>query len=573
MQVRVVAAGVLVLVGLLVGVQLAVTTVGQTTGPSWSEPTQLATLPADEETEMLDVASASGDPGAVAWLVRDGDTWRITVARVAIGDSAERSSARSRSQSGDGEARSASGSGTESGNAEVTVTEQWTAVESDEALAGLDVAVRGRTVAVVWERAGTNDVTLAERTPDGNRTTVVSGDSPRVAEPSVAFAGSVPVVAWQAFDDGRFVVGVATVDDEVRRHTLDAPVRGTNSPTVVATDEQVGIVWADAEDGTARVTTGTVGPGASSQFEGAATLGDARPRTGIGSGPGRALTVGGGRNETTVRAVWTDVAAVETATVRDGSVVERRRIGSGERPDVAVHGDRWLAAWLVDTTGSGIDVRYHYGGPAASSGTLSRLPSSARAPRPLFAPDPGVAWLERGGQWRVLAAAHLDEPRGGSVERLGEAPLRFLFVAVAAALVGLLTVPVFPWVLFGFVAAFLVTTGAVRDRALGALAVLARPVASTSPNELRARLAAVPALVWLVPFALVETALLVAFLGTGAVPGTLAFRAPVAISVAALVGTVLLVAPRRQPSGWLGAFLFVYLQSAALWATVIPSFT
>lgn len=564
MRARDAAVGALVLGALLVGVQLGATTVGQTTGPRWSDPVPLDSLQATDETDVIDVAAAGGDPGAVAWLVREGDTWRISVARVAVGNSAQ---------------RAAQDGGAPPGDGDVAVTERWTAVETDEALTGLDVAVRGGAVAVVWERSNANEVALARRTTSGERTVTVSGDSLRVAEPTVAFAGAVPVVAWQAYDDGRYLVTVATVDGEVRRRTHDAPTWGTNSPTLTAADERIAVVWADEENGTTRVSAGAVARDGTVQFDETATLGTARPRTGLGSGRGGTLTVGGGQNATAVRAVWTDVAAVETATVREGRLAGRRTLGSGERPGVAVDGDRWLAAWLVDGPGSGTDVRYHYGGPTATAGTLSRLPSSARAPRPLFAPEPAVAWLERGGEWRVLVASHRDEPRGGPIERLGTEPLRFLFVAVAAALVGLLTAPVLPWSLFGFVLAFLATTGVVRTRAsraiaaVAAVAAVARPVAGTPATANEFRPGDLPTVVWLVAFATVETALLVAFLDRGAVPSAMTFRAPVAVSAAALVATVaLVVSRRRRPGGWGTAALFVYFQSAALWATVLPTF-
>lgn len=538
-----VAGGALVLVVLLVGVQLGATTVGQPTGPHWSEPTELASIPSGEETAVLDVAVAGGDPGAVAWLARVDGTWRVRVARVAVDDGA------------------------------VTVTGRWTVAESDARLVDLDVAVDGRAVAVTWERFDGNDVVLARRTPSGTTRTVVSGDPLRVEEPSVAFADGVPVVAWRAYHEGQFPVTVATVHGgRVQRQVLDAPTLGSNSPTVVATGSRVALVWADDRDGTAAVTTGALRDDGTLRFESTVTLGSARPRTGFGSGGAGSLTVGGGRNASTVRAVWTDVASVETATVRDGRVVGHRTIGNGERPGVAVDGDRWLAAWLVDRTGSGLDVVYHYGGPAAERGTLSRLPSSASAPGPLFGPGPAVAWLERGGEWRVLIAAHTDEARGGPVDRFTTAPLQFLFVGTAAALVGLLTAPILPWVLFGFVGAFLATTGFVRDRVLWAVATLAGPGVASGPAALRARLGGVPSLVWVGAFAAAETALLVWFLGQGAVPATLSFRAPVAVSAAALVATVVLLQLREHTNAWSASFLFVYLQSAGLWATVLPRF-
>lgn len=543
MQARTLVVGGLVLVALLVGTQVAFTGVGQPVSPLFSEPTEATVFGTGPDTYVVDVAADGDDGGgAVAWTERRGDRFRVRVARTEIAD------------------------GT------VTVGEPRTLASADAALTSLDVAVRGGEVAVVWERTAGNDVVLAR--PSAGTTRVVSDDPLRVEQPAVALVDGGTVVAWRQYRDGEFDVRLATLpggpaaDGAVVRRFVGGPSAGIGSPSLSAAGDGFAVTYLDADESVAVTRFGRL------TADGAAlgsrvVLGDARAAGGFGGGGQAAL--GSDANATAVRGVWVDVSSVLTGTAtREGPVRSAADLGPGDRPGVAVLGGDWLAAWLVQSPSTGADVLF--ADAAGRRGQLSRLPSSAADPSPLFAPEAGVAWSERGVENRVLVAAALDRPRGGTVDRLAREPAQFGFVTLTAAVVGLVTVPILPWVFFAVAGAFYATSRTVNGLALRLVARLGglsgeRP----DPRVLRERFEAVPAVVWLVVFAAWEVALLTVLLGPSTSATSISFSSPVAVSLGALLGTIAVGWVGRVDSPWRVVGVFVYLQTAALWATALPT--
>lgn len=539
MEARTLAVAGVILLSLVVGAQIAYTTVGQPIGERWSSPATAVSVSGDD-TRVLEVAAAGdADGGSVAWITRAGERYHISYARVTVEDGG------------------------------VTIAQNRTVATVDRELQGLAVAVDGDDVAIAWERAKANDIVLYRASQD--RTRVVSDDPLRAGEPAVALVGDDAVVGWQQWTGSGFAVELAVVSDgAVTYRSVDVVTDGAGSPTVDAAGDGFALTWFDAESQTVRTTFGTVETDGI-DLERSRTLGRAQPSGGFGGGTDP-VEVDAGAAGDVVRAVWLDLATVSTAqAVRDGPVSDPASIGTGVRPHVAVDEGRWLAAWVVTGRAADDDLMYATGGEDVSSGTLSRFESSANHPSPFYAPDGAVAWSERGAQSRVLVSGYQDAPGRRYVTRLRADPGRFAFIGLAAAALGVVTLPIMPWVFVSMLVAFYLTNRFIRTRLARGLARLSS-LAGRSADEpaVKARIEAVSPLVWAAGFAVMEVGLLLAFLPSVGATVPLTFAGPVALSVAAGLGTglVLLVAPQRSP--WRIVALFAYFQTAALWATALP---
>jgi len=539
---RQVAVVGVVLAGLLVGTQLAFSDVGREVGRHWSQPAELASVQSDERNGVTGLSAAGdADSGAVAWIERDGDRWSVTVARITV--------------DADG----------------VSAGPARTVAESTSRLLDVAVAVDGDRTAVVWERKATNEV-VAHLSPGGD-TRVVSADPLRVEEPSVGFADGVAVVAWQEYADGLFDVRLAAVtDDRVRYATGGRPTAGENSPSVSTAGDRFAVSWIDSTTRTASVTTGRVSNG-TVRTTSVRSYGRADP---VGGFVGGRISIGGARNGTAVRTIWTDEGTVTLGTVtEDADGTATRALGAGKRPRVAVGGDRWLAAWLVRSRASGSDVTFRYGDTGRErDGVVSELRTNANRPRPFFGPSPAVAWTERGTRSRVLASGLRPTAASDPVARLRYAPARFVFVSALAAIAGAALFAFVPWSVAALLLAFAATSRLVTARALGGGARVAdRAGRSTDRRRVTRRLESASPLVWTGLFAVGETAILVGVLPTAARVTSLGFSDPIGVSLLALAATVAVAAPGvvRLRSGWQGALLFAYFQTAALWTTALPT--
>lgn len=539
METRSLAVFAAVLLTLVVGAQLAYTTVGQPVGDRWSAPTEVTAVPSDDARTIEVVAAGDADGGALAWITRTGDRYHISLARVTVEDG------------------------------RVTIGSSRRVASGDRELQGLDVAVAGTDVAVAWERSKANDVVLYRAASD--RTRVVSDDPLRVAEPAVAIVDGGTVLAWQQWAGTGYAIELAGVTDRgVTYRSLEIPTTGTGSPSVDAAGDGFALTW---YDGTSRTVQTAFGGFDGEAFDLAApqSLGRAQPSGGFGGGSGP-VAVGAGAEGDVARAVWLDLATVTTAQVtRDGVASEPATFGSGDRPRVAVNDGRWLAAWVVTGRAADNDLAYAAGGETVTTGTLSRFESSANFPSPFYAPDGAVAWIERGARSRVLVSGFRGGPEQRYLTRVQTDPGRFAFIGLAAAALGVVTLPIMPWVFVAMLGAFYLTNRFVRTRLVRSLARLSA-LAGRAVDEqtVRARFEAVPPVVWAAGFVVVEVALLVAFLPSVGATVTLSFAGPVVLSVAAGIGTgfVLWVAPQRSP--WRIVALFAYFQTAALWATALP---
>lgn len=535
-----VVLSVVVLAVLLVGTQLAFTTVGQQTGSRWSDPAEVAEVASGPNTLVSDVAADGGsDGGAVAWVVSDGDRRTVRVA------------------------------GFTARNGTVTVDDTRTVVALDGRLTGLDVAVDGGRLVVTWLRPVGSRIVVARVTDAGVDRRVVA-DPFRAGEPAVTLTSRGPVVAYTAADEPAtpFVVRATHARNETVTHTLvGGPSHRAHVPAVDSAGDRLSVVWYQADKDIAAVTTARMR--SSLTVDRSVAVGRARP-TGSFAGDSRdAPFVASAHTGPTVRPVWTDVGDVTTTTVTDGTVGDRRTVGPGQQPGVAARGDRWLLAWVVPRQGTGDDVQFRDG--EDTGGFVSLFPSNANWPRPAFAPDPAVAWVEWGGTDRVLVSAYREAASPDVLARLSNAPQRFAFLALAATIIGLVTVPIMPWSFLGLFGAFVLTTDLVRTRVFRAGAWLStRLRREATAFDLRARLGDLPSVVWVVLFALAETPLVV--WGVDAGLWRRGFAHPVGVSALALVAALALVVGARIASNWRAVITFVCLQNAAMWAVAVTEF-
>lgn len=547
------AAAAGVLLALLVATQLAFTGVGVVHSPAWSDPVEVASVPAAPDGDLV-AASVAGGPegGVVAWITRRNDTWRVRAARF--------------------EAR----------DGRVTVGDPWTAATSSTRLADVDVDVAvggggsdaagdGNRIALVWERASANEIVLHER--DTGETRVVSAGALRVGEPSVALTPDGAAVAWQFYDGDRDGVRLAAVpaDGPPTHVFVGGPTGGEGAPDVRAEGRDVAVVWLDAGRSVVRVTSLRLGDPPT--VERTVTLGPARPGGGFG---GRtAIAVSGARDGDVVRAAWTHGGSIDAGSVALGEadgVGRVRTLGAGSRPTVAAAGGRWLAAWLYEARGSGWDVAVRLSDDG-SVRTLSRLSTNANLPRAAFAPAPTVVWVELGDRARLLASTYRGARNAGVVERLATDPGRFLFVALSAGVVGLVLTPLMPWSFLALLGSFLVSTRLVTAAVARAVtAVTGRLGGPDDPGAFRRQLLAASPLGLGVGFAAVQGLLAVWVVRTSETTATIGFAHPVGVVVAAFVAAVVVARVLELDSAWRFAGLTAYTLNAALWATAMPGF-
>lgn len=538
-----VVLGAAVLTVLLVGTLLAYTGVGQEVGLHWNEPAEVAALQSDQDT-FVSAMAATGDRegGAVAWIERDGDDQTVRVARFNVRK------------------------GT------VEVGERQTVARPTPRLTGLDVAVRGREVAVAWSRPVENQVVLARVTEEGINRRVIA-DPFRVGGPTVTLTPRGPAVAYTAADAAGtpFEVRTARVTGgNVTVARVGGPSRRAHAPTVTSAGNRLAVIWFNSGNDTATVTTG--GVGSASAFDRTVVAGEARVKGAFSGGTREVPFVAGARTASAVRPVWTDAGTVTATTVDDrGTVGEPQEFGPGGHPDAAARGDRWLLAWVAPRRGTGDDVFFR-----SSRGTgdvVSQFTSNAIWPRPAFAPAPAIAWVEWGSTDRVLVSAYLDDRRRPVLARLTNAPQRFAFISLSAAVLGLVTVPIMPWSFLGLFGAFVATTGVVTSRALRAGAwLLARLGREMNAFELRRRLGEAPAAIWTVLFALVETPLVVYLIASIPQLREFGFAHPVGASAGALLAALAVVVVTRIESNWGAVITFVCFQNAAMWAIAATTF-
>jgi hypothetical protein len=201
---------------------------------------------------------------------------------------------------------------------------------------------------------------------------------------------------------------------------------------------------------------------------------------------------------------------------------------------VAVGDGRWLAAWVVSSRGADTDLAYVVDGDRAAGGTLSRFESSANHPSPFFGPDAAAAWAERGAEGRVLVSGYRDSPERRYLTRLQTEPGRLVFIGLAAAALGVVTLPIMPWIFVSALVAFYVTNRFIRTRLIGALARLSALLGRSGDKTVaRARLESVPPIAWAGAFAVGEVAVLVALLPSVGATVTLSFARPLVLRVAA----------------------------------------
>lgn len=538
-------AAVLVFLVLLVATQGAFTSVGEPTSPAWNDPVAVASVDSDAGRFGSVAVAAGPDGGTVAWTAERDGTWVVETASLRA--------------TGDG----------------VRVGETRTVARSDDRLEAVDVASDGDRVALTWVRAEGKEVVYHR--PGTDRTRVLATNGSQVDQPSVDLTADGAVVAWQSNDVGGSAVRLASVpaDGQPTYATVGGPTGGEGSPVVAANGSDVAVVWLNASDSTVTVTTADV-EGDLSVGE-STVLGTARP--GGGFGGATPIGVSGGRNDGTVRAAWTFGNTIRTAAVdlSDGTTTDPRDVGSGVRPAATGGADRWLATWLYRDTGSGMDVGYAMGGPdGTESGTFSALPSNANSPAVAFAPAPTVVWTERGGSVTLYASSHSGAERSAvasGYDRLSTTPGRFLFVALGAAVVGVVTTAILPWSVVALLGAFLLSSRIGTGLLAGVATAVTGPLGGPSDaGALRHRLREVPPLGFGLLYGLAQLVLAVWFVSSIETTRSLGFSDPLPIGVAALVTTVVLYRLLEMDSAWWFAGLSAVVLNAALWTTVLPQF-
>ncbi|MFB6191735.1 MAG: hypothetical protein ABEI11_00255 [Haloarculaceae archaeon] len=544
------AVVVAVVIALLLGTQLAFTTVGETAGDHWSSPEPVAAIPGGTGSVIPGAATAGGAggvPGAVAWIERVGDRNRIRVARLRVDD------------------------GT------VRVTDRRTVATATRTLAGVDVAVRGGDgggeVAVTWE-VRVEDRAVLARIDGSGVTRTVAADPFRLNGPSVAYAAGDPVVAWTGRTEGETAPGVYLRRSGGDPVPVAGPTDGAAAPVLAAPGEdRLAVAWFRANDSRAVVTgvdassTGTLAVGDS------AVVGAARVQGSFGGATREVPFLAAAANDTALRLAWTDLGEVRTAAVEDGRASRVRTVAAGGEAGVGARGDRWTVAWTVPDRATDDDA--YFLTEAGIRGVLARTAGNENGPTPVYAPEPAAVWVSWGDRNRVLASAYSADPVGGPLRRLGSDPVRFAFVGLAAGLVAIVTTPLLPWSFVALLGAFLVTTRTVSDRALAALAHvpgIAGADGTADPGAVRDRLTGLPAAAWVLAFAAVEVPLTWWFVTTSRQLASVGFASPVAVSLIALVAALAVTRALELRSGWRAVVAYVLLQNAALWNLAVPSF-
>lgn len=528
-----------VVVALLVGIQLGFTAVGVEIGPGWGDPTAVDSLRTDDGAAVTSLdAAGTGSTATVAWVTERSDGYSVHL----------------------GDLRVESGS--------VAVENTRTVARSGSAMVDVAVAAGPDGPAVVWENESANAVRLWH----GGETRTVS-NSRRVEQPSVTQTSAGPAVAYQAYNGSRFDVRVRLPAAESGRwlgHTAD----GDGSPSVAGRDTALTVVWRSERDGQVLAASGSVAGGTVS-LDDPVSVGRSRA---FGGFNGRTKpTLAADATPDGARLAWTDIRTVETTTVEGGNATPATSVGAGRSIDVAVGGTGWTVAWIADTNNRGFDVQYataEDGG--VTSGTVSQFSSDAGRPSPVGTDVPAVVWTERGGGTsQVLAVARDPGNAATPVERLRSSTSRFAFIALAGVGVGLVTVPLMPWVATTALVAFVLTTRTVADRALAAVVAAAdRMGRETSIAELRRGAERAPVMLKATLLVALNLALLELFTRDTAVTEAVAFSDAVEVSLVAFAATLVVVYATGlgRRSAWAAGGVFAYLQTAALWMTVFPGY-
>lgn len=521
----------LVLLSLVVGAQLAFTDVGEEIGPHWSEPAVVTEF-SGGGVSLEGLAAAGDEQGAtVAWIEhRSGDD-RVRAASFRVRDGA------------------------------VTVDPPETLASGAADLVDVDVARADGAAAVVWERREANEVYLHA---DGETRRVSPPEASRVLEPTVALVDGTPVVAWGDYQDGTYT-GSLVVMGESRTERRFGSAVGGDSPSLSPVGDDVAVGWVDPDEGVAYA-------GLARADEGYAVgdvreLGPARAVSSFAGGgtPGVVDIAGEGRYY-----LRSDMGTVSVGRLGPEGPTDERTLGSGQGPRLAADGDNWLATWVVQRRGSGSDVAYAT--PEGESLAV-KLPSNSLRAAPVYAPEPAIAWSESGQRQRVLVSAHRADAEGGPLVRLRAAPLRFLFVGVAGIAAGAVTAPLFPWVVVPFLLGFLLTTRLARDALARAAVGLSRATSRGSDrHDVGDRLARIHPVVPVGLYVALNVALLRYWTGgTTLLPGVYV-ASPLGLTAGALVATAAVALTWRLRSPWKLSAAFAVCQSAALWATALPSF-
>ncbi|WP_430503682.1 hypothetical protein [Haloparvum sp. PAK95] len=596
-----------VVLSLAVGAQLAYTDVGRELGGDWSEPTELATLSESAATDVPAVAAAGpsngtgaasgGDaadgsadgqaPSVVAWVERDADGYRVELA------------------------------GLERIDGDVVVTGTRTLLRTDAELRDVDVAVRGDRLAVGVEDADADEVLLwqgpasvvagdanaateAAETGDGSFRRVSVAGTTRAEYVDVALLPNRTAVAWRTYEDGGFVGRVAFVDGtasagddgttdgnaSIDRRAIPGATTGRNAPAIDAEPNgDLAVAWGNASTtgvylavvdstGSGPITGERVGDARS----GASSLGSTnRPpvidvAAGATGGSGGTGSADGEGNGAAPVLAWTDLSIVQVGASGD----EAASFGSGGQLRIVGDAGAWTATWTESDPTSGLDfvfARSPAGTDAVETGHVSRLSSNALTGAPFALADrPAVVWLERGGNYRLLAAGYTGAGETGSVTRLADSPTRFGFVAAVSAVLAVVTVPLLPWVAGPLLLGFLLTTRAALSTLGRFVAGLARVGGrDVDATQVRSAVQSAPPWVGFAAFAVVNVALF-RYLGGGAsVPG-IPGAAPFGISALGLVAALAVARLRGTSNPWKLSFIFGYCQSVALWATATPAF-
>lgn len=542
-------AAAVVVVAFVLATQLAFTGIGLEIGPHWSEPQTLdsTTGPTGKLVDVAATADADGE-GRIAWIVAEAGQYRVRIANASASD------------------------GT------LTVGDPRTLVRTDRRLASVDVAREVDTTAVVWRRYEANEVMLALA---GARslgpTRVSSTESLRVDNPTAALVNGTPVVAYRGYNGSTGSwEGVLAIGAEAPRYQQFGTGIGPQSvsPAVSAGPSGATVAWVDTNETVAKVAPLTRSDGAFVVGD-ASTAGRSRTLRSM-SGTGQLAEVQLSASERGAVLLWTDLGSVRAVPLRDGApAAEPTELGGGQNPGLGAGAGRWLATTMVRDRASGIDVQYTLSrGGAVERGHVSKLASNAVRGAAAFAPDPLVAWTESGGGQRLLVSAYEASADTGPVNRLTARPFRFGFLGGSALALGVVTLPMMPWVAGPLLLGFFLTTRAVLvpfSRLGSRLAALTGR--ELTPLELRKRIQSLPGWLPALLFVAVDVALLVAVLGgSGEQIAGVQFANPVGVSLLALLASALVGALFAEKSPWKLAGLYGFVQTVGLWATALPAF-
>lgn len=540
MRARGAVLAAVVLLGLLVGVQVVATDVGAEIGVHWSDPVAVSTITVEDGLGVADLDAADGDPGAIAWLQRSDTTRLLRYARIrTTGPVGEPETLRRRTAD----------------------------------LDDVTVATDGDRLAIAWKNVTNGSVHLAVR--GENATRYVSFSEGRlVDEPAVAWLEDVPTLTWRARRNGSWGIEIAAVDSEgVTRRRFATATTGEGSPTLAAAGGRAALAIVDRSS-RARVRHVSLVDGGV-----AATpwtdLGPARPRsTTLGATGGSEMDAA--HNGSAVDALWTDVRTIHARAVSpNGTSGTRQRIGNGRAPAIATNETARLIAWLVSSRTGSLDVVAMYRGPAGTtSGVASGLPSTATFAEPLFAPDPALAWTERGGdRSRLLFSRYTPDGERAALDRLTRTPKQFAAIAVGAAVLGLFTVPMMPWTLLALVAAFIVTTRLVERRLASVGVWLASLRGRTvDRRSVQAWLHGGPRWLRVLAFGAVQIGIATALVATEETVTSIGFTAPVVVGVGAALATLLVLRLGPVKTTWRGVAGMAVTYNAGMWATALPAF-